>query len=533
MHRCLKIREVLTNIFQYCPITTYPEQNTLVSLACTCRDFHEPALDLLWHTLEDLVPLLRNMPADLIREELDSSLCTKMSFSRPLVPSDFDRFDRYAPRVKDLTIGRDPFLDPSESESMTANAYVDASTIRELITYKRDAPPFPNLLELHGKALPEDIYPYLSGFFTARLDLLNLLAGPTSVQEQESLLVSLARTSPYITDLIFPDTSWSNTVIPIIPTLSNLQRLSITLDSLTSQDLSQLSSLANLTFFLVNFSDDVITRLPDVQALDGVVVLPALDDLHVFSSQLSTCTALLRCLRRCPLEAIDFTLRNSPPGKSLRELFMVFSQSAFRASLTSINIQGDEISLPDEGILYSEVLRPLLLLQELCIVFIDHNSWHGLDNRSLEQMATAWPHLEHLELYTFSMVTTQPGLVTLEGLIPLASQCPNLKTINLALHASVEMTDSRPGRGVTSLSVESLDFCYSTIDTSTIPHVAGFLSDVFPNANIKSSWDEAKEFVEEDEAERSRAMARAWAEVSRLHSVFVLVRQQERRNPWN
>ncbi|KDQ62111.1 hypothetical protein JAAARDRAFT_189483 [Jaapia argillacea MUCL 33604] len=409
MHRCLKIPEILLTIFQNFPSTTYfLEAKCLVSLACTCRDFHAPALDLLWYTLEDLVPLLRIMPDDLVRGKLDPSFWRQWSFSRPLVPSGFERFDYYAPRVKVLT------------------------------------------------------------------------------------------------------------------------RLSISIDSLTLQDLLQLSSLAKLTDLRMILPDDDMT-LPDVQALDhdGVAVLPALLDLHVVSSKLANCTALIQCLHRCTLESINLTLQNPPSGRSLGELFMVLSQSACRASLQSLMISAhDELSHSDEDIVYSTVLAPLLLLRSLYIVVIDNSNWPGLDGKSLQQMVLAWPRLCYLHLYTFELGTTHHSLVTLEGLLPLAAHCPNLCTINLGLHASFKMTESLPGRGVINRNVKLLDFGHSTIDIDAVPHVAGFLSDVFPCANIISTWDEDE--FEEDEEDEEIAMSTAWDEVISLHPVFVIARHQER-----
>ena len=70
MHQCLEIPEILEII---CKILKNDFDNnvnreslsTLSSVARTCRCFHELALDILWHSLDSLVPLLKTFPRSL------------------------------------------------------------------------------------------------------------------------------------------------------------------------------------------------------------------------------------------------------------------------------------------------------------------------------------------------------------------------------------------------------------------------------------------------------------------------------------
>ncbi len=70
MHHCLKIPEILLDIFQRNVVETHPDTRSadclldFTSLARTCRDFHEPAMNILWHTMEDLAPVFRCLPRD-------------------------------------------------------------------------------------------------------------------------------------------------------------------------------------------------------------------------------------------------------------------------------------------------------------------------------------------------------------------------------------------------------------------------------------------------------------------------------------
>lgn len=55
MHRCLHILEILEGIFDNVGNTA--TRSTLFNIALTCRVFYEPAIDVLWRSLPDLMPL--------------------------------------------------------------------------------------------------------------------------------------------------------------------------------------------------------------------------------------------------------------------------------------------------------------------------------------------------------------------------------------------------------------------------------------------------------------------------------------------
>lgn len=70
MHECLGISEILRLIFEaaYNDNPHCESRDTLLSLAITCRAFQDVALDIIWHTQDTLVPLIKCMPADLWAE---------------------------------------------------------------------------------------------------------------------------------------------------------------------------------------------------------------------------------------------------------------------------------------------------------------------------------------------------------------------------------------------------------------------------------------------------------------------------------
>lgn len=66
MHRCLHIEDVLIYLFNCIPASAQfaGGRKALLELALTCKCFLEPALNVLWQHQNQLIPLLKILPAD-------------------------------------------------------------------------------------------------------------------------------------------------------------------------------------------------------------------------------------------------------------------------------------------------------------------------------------------------------------------------------------------------------------------------------------------------------------------------------------
>jgi len=62
MHPCLSVDEIL-RLFA-CELVGSEAKATAVALACCCKSFEEPVLDVLWEKQERLTPLLKCNPRD-------------------------------------------------------------------------------------------------------------------------------------------------------------------------------------------------------------------------------------------------------------------------------------------------------------------------------------------------------------------------------------------------------------------------------------------------------------------------------------
>jgi hypothetical protein len=69
MHRCLGVLDILHNIFDYVDADKWCRTRWILALALTCRAFEDSALDVLWRSLPNLVPLVRCLPASALEEE--------------------------------------------------------------------------------------------------------------------------------------------------------------------------------------------------------------------------------------------------------------------------------------------------------------------------------------------------------------------------------------------------------------------------------------------------------------------------------
>ena len=66
MHHCLNIDEIVR--FIACELVASERKATAVCLACCCKGFGDPVLDVLWATQVKLSPLFECLPGDVWNE---------------------------------------------------------------------------------------------------------------------------------------------------------------------------------------------------------------------------------------------------------------------------------------------------------------------------------------------------------------------------------------------------------------------------------------------------------------------------------
>ena len=78
------MHEVFSLVDTFRRICELAEEPTRAALARTCKTFHEPAIQALWHTIPDLVPAVMLFPQDAWRIDEDRDIIVS---SRGLVAS--------------------------------------------------------------------------------------------------------------------------------------------------------------------------------------------------------------------------------------------------------------------------------------------------------------------------------------------------------------------------------------------------------------------------------------------------------------
>ena len=62
MHACLSVDEILRLVVR--ELVGSQAKATAAALACCCKTFEDPGLDVLWETQDRLLPLLKSLPED-------------------------------------------------------------------------------------------------------------------------------------------------------------------------------------------------------------------------------------------------------------------------------------------------------------------------------------------------------------------------------------------------------------------------------------------------------------------------------------
>jgi hypothetical protein len=440
------------------------------------------------------------------------------SITRPLVASDWDRFDFYAKRIKRL-----------DATHYSPGPTLDPSSFRIIELSRRPLPLLPNLRHLDTFASADhplwNMSPLL-GHKLKHFDLV-LFGSAKSLLLNISVLASLLVHTPFLEYLQVSNLNgiqqFSSVLSGTICSLQHLRVLKLGYTSLTLECINHLSTLSNLADLEIMIARDTVVQAGS--ATIRATSFPALRVLIIWTELWVTADAFFEAhLQPSSLEMVTFWVDEAPMNKHFHQLFTTMRKCCSLRSLTDITLSPQE-DVPDDDVLPDHVLDPNTLhilfafanLEVLSITTLI--SFANVDNALIKDMASAWPSLKTLDIQYFG-TSSHTTNVTLHGLLPLAS-CSSLKQLSINLDATIhnEFPHLRPGRGVSNTSLLYLAVGQSPI---TDPYaVASFLSDVFAKLAIISTGLEecAPEFGVVDEY---------WDQAKDLFDKFVDIRMQER-----
>ncbi|KAF7305462.1 hypothetical protein HMN09_00798900 [Mycena chlorophos] len=422
---------------------------TISNLALVSHSISEVALDALWSNINGVDRLVRLLPRDACGIFVGSGPDDEVShipppnqyrawhyrLKRPLTEADFSTFDKYASRIRVLSLG--PL-------SWASNA-----------VYKRGGELLFDIKQLRNPILPRLKTFYwtpdttdgsLGGYFLldGQLELLSLCPrskifpiSPTAAPLQETAMVRAQRafTQPMLTWLPnIPQLSISDINIPgrahsSLPALSggggerltNLQWLycDLKVEPQFISDLSRLPHLQQLILFHVSPGPFGLSQ-------GG---FPSLETLKI-NSTLSSIVELLGNISSTNLHSVSLNVGDGQTWDRPRIFWDALLPNHIPARLATLT--SFDFTL---GSLAVSSLAPLYACRALERLQISASKIACTD-ADIRQMADAWPALKRLVLEVGSHSEAQ--MPTLYGLWPLATNCPYLELLELQLDARVD-----------------------------------------------------------------------------------------------
>ncbi|EIW78125.1 hypothetical protein CONPUDRAFT_167200 [Coniophora puteana RWD-64-598 SS2] len=522
MHKCLSINEIFCVVCEHLSSSgPSAESGALVALAATCRDFKEPALDVLWAELDHLGPLIMALPEDWWEMEWDlddeGDEERLLIIRRPLGRKQWDRIRYYSARVQSLE--HNDRVQHKFFERISSSAFTSLSF-----------PPhpsslFPNLVRLQWKDTREEVYSFLRVMLGPSLRELHmdlpLIDNPSSSKVARSFLHSIGTLCPSLRILCIngphdhPD--YEDAVSDLVLSLGQLTELRCGFLNLVA--FSHLNSLQSLSILSVIASrGQDYSALPEFSVFSDMLEL----SLRTFGSLEDLMPLLQRFPRHPPFSM--FCARRCTVAEARRFLAYLVNVSNSERSGITIDVQGGDMDWHGQHLFLSfRDIQPLSKFKNLEILVVAAGVPISLDDGDVMAIASYWPRLRVLNLCG---LTGCGGLsrVTLKGLLALLKYCQYLHFLWIAFDPRPRegLSRGRPGGGVIN-GLAMLDVGDSPIDDPTA--VAMVLSDVCPRIERLGGWSETTWGYDAAHVEEQRAK---WKEVESLLAAYTAIRKQER-----
>ena len=494
MHACLYVDEIIRLIA--CELVGSRANATTVALACCRKNFEDPALDSLWETQEELLPLFKSLPGDVWNDDRCTvSVSTKRvfsslnclvwkSFRRLPTPAEWARFKKYARNIRHL--GEWVDLDDLPSRM---------SSILQFRSANNDGEPLlPNLKTLMlGPATPE-LIPFIPSLLSPRITGIDVMFETSDLPK--AMLISMI-----------------STFSTLRPNLEFISLDPLPRDPAITAAVSRMFLASNrdtLRRFhvdspLTEEAREVIYKLPDLSELSMVVerdnflspvVLPGLTKLHITLNHSSDWLQEFRGAAFGKLEAVSFHCRSEQIGDILEAFERVALAASVQNTLSEFNLRSSFSWHPNY---YS--LLPFTHLTVLTVGFsCDDGCSSTVDDDIITNIARSMPRLVMLRLGEPPCQT--PTGVTAKGLTLLAHHCPDLQF--LCIHFQVASLGAPPAVTEVASDVDPtalrrnytltvLEVGEIPVSVKSVPMTAMTLSHIFPclayvDENADENW---------------------------------------------
>lgn len=320
-------------------------------------------------------------------------------------------------------------------------------------------------------------------------------------------------------DLVFGDPSIFQVYLESFPkSPENIQRLSMRVRQLGDTFLQigpthicHWQDLQTVVFPQINLGVDAFThlsRMPTLTRLafkltatlpssDSPLLFSNLHDLALHSGSLDPVSRLLFWIQLPALTAFTVVTSSRPSKKELFSFMTSVGTSGAGRTIKSLTLDQPSPSIrkvrDQEALsLDLEDLRPCMAFSHLRHIKLNIEWNVDLTDRDLLELTSAWPHLEHLVINTYSGWNSQSG-ITPNALLELLQTCPSLRWIALAMDTQ-GYTRPPPSGSKASLELRlppalSIDVLDSVVEAESVQPVADFFAAIVPCSKFTfSAW---------------------------------------------
>lgn len=455
--RVLEIPEILELIF------SFVDERSNTANALVCKKWFDQALNLVWRDVSDLSRLFKILspltpedgkgggPFSFEQQWVSYSILLLTSghdhssqvFSHSLQASDWERFSRYARRVRSIY-----FNCKDKKKNISPRVFDEIGRTR--LTFNI----FPNLRELAWITDDYDRMRLCSLFMHDSVSHFTISLPRNAITQVSSFFDEVVLRMPTLThlDLRFasPASSMEAELSSLIRGFPKLHRIILPLFTITNKILEELSRLQSLGTIQFEFMptqgqgalSDVVNFAPKFQ--EGA--FPALWDLSI-SAKLPDATKFLssefgptnltsfyvHVLSTAePSEVTDFLTAVANHCQRLTHLYVDL--------LISTTDETAEAIPTKERLTWNDI-RPVLLLPKLVAFELRWDRPLSITLENIEELAVKWPSLEVLLLNCEPTDPSEPSALNLSALLPFAQHCPKLEELGLYITASGEDSD--------------------------------------------------------------------------------------------
>ncbi|KAG1733818.1 hypothetical protein EDB19DRAFT_2041102 [Suillus lakei] len=441
MHQALLVSEVLSEIFSHLDenLGQYPavKEPSLEALARTCKTFHEPAMRLLWATLNGITPLLGCVPRLHQLMYRSNSRHTEDWYRsiEPLSEPETHQFLCHAARVRSLDI-----------------SFLDDGLFHLYSTLPLETCVFPGLLSFTfsvGHLQNKYIYLFLSP--TLRSCTLAYIH-----PDLKSIVTRLpALEELYITDPIY---STADELALLYDSVRLCKRL-VTLSG-PPVDWAAWKHLSSLPSLLKVEIRESPRRAPSELLHQDMVNFAPFVNITSLLFGGNTAAYAIAIMKHSEFPSLkDFQIRAGVlPWADIEKLCRALSKCNERRTLETIAILCNSLTLPEPSDNSLTVVSYFLSFTQLRILRLSPNCCIHLDNDLLLEAVSSWPHLRILEIANPQMTP----VVTFRGIFAALRLCPHLHRLEIFMDA-VNIDIDPTAESFQHAALQSLDVTLSVV----------------------------------------------------------------------